>query len=324
MRTQHRTTRRAAVGLAGSVTVLVLGGALTVRAPAHGAPSVSGWPVRTTSAPRAAKHSLPPTTRLPVTSRPASEPSSGPQDATWAPADRDRPPRVRSQDGSDESGGCPEATGGAVTQAPGTGRTVALTFDDGPSEDTPALLEVLRRKHVPATFFVVGQEAAARPELVAQEAADGHLVEDHSWRHAFPQQVPGGWSEGFLRGDLHRTNEVITTNTGRPVCWFRPPGGYMPHSVLPVTHGARLRVALWSVDPQDWALQSGGRGLSAGRITEMVFSRVAVGVNQEHPLVLMHDGGGPRHAGIAAVARIIDLYRAHGYRFVRLDGSGNA
>jgi peptidoglycan/xylan/chitin deacetylase (PgdA/CDA1 family) len=223
-----------------------------------------------------------------------------------------------------EQVGCPAAGGGAVTQAPGGGRTVALTFDDGPGDDTAALLGVLAQRGVRATFFVIGASARAHPELVARAAAGGNLIGDHSWRHAYPRQVRGGWTRSYLLSDLTRTNQVISDADGQPVCWFRPPGGFLPPTVLPMAQALGMRVALWSVDPRDWQLQGAqAKPLRQAQITDTIVRRVSAGLAQQHPIILLHDGGGSRRASVAAVSRIIDLYQAHGYRFVRLDGTGH-
>jgi peptidoglycan-N-acetylglucosamine deacetylase len=238
---------------------------------------------------------------------------------------------------------CPAAGGAAVTRAPGSGRTVALTFDDGPGADTPALLAVLRADGVHATFFVIGARAATAADVVRQTAEEGHLVGDHTWHHSYPWQVPGGWSVAYLRRELGRTNAAITAADGRPVCWFRPPGGELRPAVLPVAHDLGMRVALWSVDPRDWQVQdaaaatpsssasssapssaSSSPSASAKRaegMTDTIVRRAAAGLAQQHPVILLHDGGGDRRHTVEAVGRIIDLYRAAGYRFVRLDGS---
>jgi peptidoglycan-N-acetylglucosamine deacetylase len=227
--------------------------------------------------------------------------------------------------GATRPGACPTPHGGTVTHAPGADRTVALTFDDGPGDDTPALLDVLTARGVRATFFVIGGNAHTHPDLVARESAEGHLIGDHTWHHTYPRQVAGGWTGAYLRAELDRTNQTITQASGHPVCWFRPPGGFLPAPVLPTARALGMNVALWSVDPRDWQLQSSGPGSARRRaqITDTIVARVSAGLSQQNPIILMHDGGGPRRAGVAAVSRIIDLYREHGYRFVRLDGVGS-
>ena len=78
---------------------------------------------------------------------------------------------------------CPAGPYGPRLYAPGSGKTVALTFDDGPGRSTPAILAVLTRYQVPATFFNIGVDMAARPSLVRKEARDGHVLGDHTWDH---------------------------------------------------------------------------------------------------------------------------------------------
>jgi peptidoglycan-N-acetylglucosamine deacetylase len=206
--------------------------------------------------------------------------------------------------------GCPGSSGRPIVRAPGPGRTVALTFDDGPSSATPAVLRILGTQHVHATFFEIGQQVAAEPDLTRRVAAADHLVENHSWSHRYPRQVPGGWSPAFLREDLQRTDVVLREMTGRQPCWFRPPGGFLTPALDPAARAAHLGLALWSVDTRDWANQN------ASRIAHAALA----GLDQTHPIVLMHDGGGPRAGTVAALPAVIAGYRMHGYRFVRLDG----
>jgi peptidoglycan/xylan/chitin deacetylase (PgdA/CDA1 family) len=214
---------------------------------------------------------------------------------------------------------CPTPSAKAISKAPGTGRTIALTFDDGPGEDTEALLVVLREHDVHATFFMVGKEAAAHPDLVAAVSAGGHLIGDHSWDHRYPKQVTGGWTASSLASGMTRTNGAVTGGGG-PVCWFRPPGGFMPATLLPAARAQGMSVVLWSVDPLDWKLQEPGSKLTRTQQTAEILKRVTAGIGTPHPIVLMHDGGGDRRAGVAAVGDIIEHYQAAGYRFVRLDG----
>src|SRR4051812_40839789 len=76
---------------------------------------------------------------------------------------------------------CAPPVKGVQYFAPGHGRTVALTFDDGPGPTTPAILDVLRREHVPATFFNLGVGETDYPALVRQEVVDGFAIGNHTW-----------------------------------------------------------------------------------------------------------------------------------------------
>lgn len=217
---------------------------------------------------------------------------------------------------------CPAPPSVVRSTAPGKGRTVALTFDDGPSPYTTKVLGALAREHVHATFFVIGQQVRARAATLAQVVRAGHLVGDHSWDHSYPSSVPGGWSPAYLRRSLVRTNTAVEKATGRVPCWFRPPGGFLPRSVLPAARAQRMGVVLWSVDTRDWAVESTSHPTAARRtaMTRAIVHAALAGLSQRHPIVLLHDGGGYRGATVQAIPEIIAKYRAAGYRFVRLDG----
>lgn len=207
-----------------------------------------------------------------------------------------------------------------VQDAPGSGRTVALTFDDGPSEWTPAVLDVLAAHHVHATFFVVGRSAATDPAMLRRIAAEGHQLGNHSWSHRYPRAVRGGWTRPYLRTEMARTDAVLKQATGAVPCWFRPPGGFLT-AVPSSARAAGKQVALWSVDTLDWKEQpvevSSDPG---GRRQRAITRRAVAGADLPHPVVLMHDGGGWRAATVRALPAVIRYYQAKGYRFVRLDG----
>jgi peptidoglycan-N-acetylglucosamine deacetylase len=189
-------------------------------------------------------------------------------------------------------------------------RTVALTFDDGPGPWTDKVLQVLARENVKATFFVLGGLVERNPELVLRIHASGHAVENHTWSHRAPSPRRG-WSARTLRTEISRTSAVIASITGQPPCYFRPPEGVVK-GAQKQARAAGLSVALWSVDTRDWAEQ--GRSAAA-----LIRSRARLGLTQQHPVVLMHDGGGDRAATLAALPGLIEDYRRHGYTFVTLD-----
>ena len=193
-------------------------------------------------------------------------------------------------------------------------RTVALTFDDGPGQSTSAVLDVLRQSGVRATFFVIGRQATAEPEMLRRITADGHALGDHTWSHRTPS-VRAGWRSGTLAKEIQRTNQAIFDATGLKPCLFRPPGGVVK-GASKVSHAAGLSMILWSVDPRDWAAPH------SRKFAPVIQRRVAVGLKEEHPVILLHDGGGNRVATVTALAGIISDYRAHGYRFVTLDEHG--
>lgn len=215
---------------------------------------------------------------------------------------------------------------GPVRSAPGTGKTVALTFDDGPTKFTPQVLRILRRNNVRATFFVTGRAAAARPRLLDQLAAEGHLIAGHTYDHRYPHETPDGWTRGYIADQLTRTDRLISEASDRPVCFFRPPGGYASSGMYDAVRARRTAVVMWSIDTEDW--KQPGRTTSAA--TRRIVGRATAGGAQTHPLVLFHDGKAShepdaqvspnRSNTVAALPAVIGYYRAHGYRFVDLAG----
>jgi peptidoglycan/xylan/chitin deacetylase (PgdA/CDA1 family) len=213
---------------------------------------------------------------------------------------------------------CPPPSATPVRRAPGTGRTVALTFDDGPSTWTPQVLEVLRRYQVKATFFVIGVNADRARQEVAAESAAGHLIGNHTWTHVTPA-VGTGWPAGRLGSELDRTSALVRQITGAPTCWFRPPAGIVSGAAAPAA-ARDLSLVLWSVDSQDWLVEDRAHADPDGALARRIVTRATTAPGQDHPVVLMHDGGGYRGATVEALPAVIEYYRSQGYRFVRLDG----
>jgi glycosyltransferase involved in cell wall biosynthesis/peptidoglycan/xylan/chitin deacetylase (PgdA/CDA1 family) len=126
---------------------------------------------------------------------------------------------------------------------------VALTFDDGPDRTyTPRILEILRRHRVRATFFVIGDRAAANPDLVAAMVRDGHEVANHSYTHCSFR----GLSADDALDEILRAEAVIEGVAGRRSRFFRPPRGVINPSALLSAWRSRLTVAMWSVDLKDF------------------------------------------------------------------------
>ena len=177
-------------------------------------------------------------------------------------------------------------------------KVAALTFDDGPSPVyTPQILQVLTAADVPATFQIIGELGAAWPNLLAQEAADGMTLTNHTWTHTdLTRLSPAGWP-----GEVDRTTNMITSVTGQPVKCLRPPYGNTDASVLSRLARRSLGELMWDVDPSDY-LRPG---------TAVIVNRV---LSALHPgaIIVLHDGGGDRSQTVAALPAIIGGIRAAG------------
>src|ERR1700733_14183506 len=111
---------------------------------------------------------------------------------------------------------------GSALTAPARPDEIALTFDDGPNPTwTPKLLDILASHEVSATFFLLGAQANAYPELVRRIAAAGHVIGNHTWSH--PNLARS--SSEVIREELKRTQQTLQQTTHAPIMFFRPPYG---------------------------------------------------------------------------------------------------
>ena len=186
-------------------------------------------------------------------------------------------------------------------------RAVALTFDDGPSPRyTPLVLAILRRLHVPATFFVVGYLAEQYSGLVRRELDAGMCVGDHSYNH--PEVPPfDELPQRLIDDEIALGGRGLNVLGARPQL-FRPPGGSFSPAVISAAEALGQRVVLWSVDPGDWH-----QGVQARQIVRRVLRAVRPG-----SIVILHDGGGDRSATVAALPAIVRGIRHRGLRLVAI------
>jgi peptidoglycan/xylan/chitin deacetylase (PgdA/CDA1 family) len=130
------------------------------------------------------------------------------------------------------------------------GPFIALTFDDGPHVTlTPKLLDLLAARHLKATFFVIGQNAADHPDILRRAVREGHEIGNHSWSH--PNF--GKMSDDAVRRELQKTDDAIVAAIGKRPTLMRPPyGSITAHEKKWIHDEFGYRIILWDVDPLDW------------------------------------------------------------------------
>ncbi len=190
--------------------------------------------------------------------------------------------------------------GVSIHRAGGRRKTVALTFDDGPGKDTPAILAILKQTNVPATFFVVGRNVQANPQIVAQQVAGGHQIGIHTWNHPDMTKL----SATKQQKEIIDTQNAVINATGIASRLFRAPYGAVSPSVIAAAEKNKLLSVLWDGDAEDW------QNPSAATIVQRVLSRVSPGA-----IILMHDGGGDQSNTVAALPAIIKGLKQRGYEF---------
>lgn len=192
-------------------------------------------------------------------------------------------------------GGFPGGTGGSAG-------TIYLTFDDGPNPTyTPQVLSVLRKHNVKATFFMLGQNAAANPSLVKRVYSEGHQVGNHSWNH--PNMT--GLSDSAALSQIDRTDRAL----GNGISCFRPPYGATNTRIRSLAAKRGEKTMLWTIDTNDW--RRPGSGVIASRIVSNA---------RNGSIVLMHDAGGNRSQTVTGVDSAIGQLKAKGFRFATLPG----
>jgi peptidoglycan-N-acetylglucosamine deacetylase len=207
--------------------------------------------------------------------------------------------------------GCPAARYGARFYAPGSSKTVALTFDDGPGKSTAAILAILARYGVPATFFNIGANMPARRSLVREEVKRGYAMGNHTWNH--PDMA--ALSAGQQAAELDRMSAEQRLITGTVPCAFRPPYGDYDSTTLRLAQQRRMGVWLWSVDTQDWMAEGSGSSYWVHRIIRLAEQE---GGALHHPIVLMHNQPAGNPATVSALPTVIQFFRSRHYRFVML------
>lgn len=200
-----------------------------------------------------------------------------------------------------------------ATQARSGGRKIALTFDDGPDASwTAAILDTLRARRAPATFFVIGQNALLHPRLVRRIWNEGHEVGNHTYTHPNLALT----SRLVTRLELAATERLLEALLDRRSAFFRPPyfGDAEPTTadeLVPVGIASDLGylTAGLHIDSEDWQQPS------PHSIVDTVLAQ-----RERGHVVLLHDGGGGRANTVAAVGPLIDSLRARGDTIVLLSG----
>ena len=178
-------------------------------------------------------------------------------------------------------------------------KKIALTFDDGPHPYyTEQLLDGLKERGAKASFFVMGKQAEAHPEIVQRMQTEGHLIGNHTYSHL---QLGKGNRETF-KSELVKTNELLFEITGEEPQYVRPPYGSWDKSfeseltMIPV---------LWTIDPMDWCSSD------VSGIVRKVTKKA-----EENSVILMHD---EYKSSVTAALEIVDILQEQGYEFVTVD-----
>lgn len=231
-----------------------------------------GWRRAYNGLPGQVKQAVPPHLRPPEPAKPA--------DVTVAPAQEPAPSPV----------------------PPKCYNCVAITYDDGPVPgSTERLLDILKRKGVHATFFVVGRNANANPQVLRRIRDEGHTIGNHSYSHPDLARQ----SDGAIAAQLDDTDAALQKQAGLDPHWLRPPYGSHDPRVASAAGARGMALAVWDVDTADWQHRN-----------PATTCKRAVDGAREGSIILMHDIHQPT---VDAAECVIDSLRAKGLNPVGLD-----
>ena len=201
-------------------------------------------------------------------------------------------------------------------EAPAT-KTVYLTFDDGPSENTQPVLDILDRYGVKATFFVTGMHPDYFP-MIAKCYKAGHTIGMHTYSHEYDQvyaSVDAYWN------DLNQISNVVREQIGYVPCFIRFPGGSSNTISANYTKGIMTELAQEAQDAgyqyYDWDASCGdGAEHTADELVDATMADTSYGYKSI--VFLMHDGVA-KETTVEALPRIIEYFRSEGYEFAAID-----
>ncbi len=195
----------------------------------------------------------------------------------------------------------------SVHRGPGARPTIALTFDDGPSESTAELLEILASHRAPATFFQIGANVRRLPEVAREVLAAGHEIGNHTDTH--PRLTLK--SPGFIDRELARAQETIEQTTGRRPRYFRAPYGARWFGLRQAQQRLSLSGVMWSSIALDWKWP-------APRVVSRLIDGAAPGA-----ILCLHDGRVLQHrpdvgVTLQAVRELLPKLMEQGFRFEKV------
>jgi peptidoglycan/xylan/chitin deacetylase (PgdA/CDA1 family) len=190
-------------------------------------------------------------------------------------------------------------------------KLVALTFDDGPSPVwTPKILDELKKAHIKATFFMLGEHVAEYPDIARRVVAEGHEVGNHTYDH----HILLYYTLDNLLKEINETQKVIKDKTGVKTKYFRPPKAWLTAEEKKEIEGMGYKIILWSLNSKDWVT------FDDKYIVKYILKNVRPG-----DIILFHDSGGvfsteggDRHETVKTIPSLVEKLREKGFKFVTI------
>lgn len=184
---------------------------------------------------------------------------------------------------------------------------MVLTYDDGPDPRfTPLVLDILKKHHAHASFFILGKRAENHPEIVKRISKEGHEIANHSYSHADFNRI----NKAAMLQEIQTTNRIIHFITGKKPLWFRPPGGFLSYQLVEICRKENLTIAYWTYqqDSKDWR-----PGVGAQQIANHIIKRIKPG-----QIIILHDGAPNGMQTAQATDILLDDLEKQSYRCVTM------
>jgi peptidoglycan/xylan/chitin deacetylase (PgdA/CDA1 family) len=182
---------------------------------------------------------------------------------------------------------------------------IALTFDDGPdSKYTPAILDILGKYHVRATFFVLGVRAQAHPAIIKRIVHEGHIIGNHSYNHPNPAKM----TEAQFEKQFTQTQDILQKLIGYEPRFIRTPYGALQENQLRWAAKNGMIAVNWDVDSLDW------KELNSSQVLANILQHTHKGA-----IILQHSAGGEKQnlsGTVKALPILIEELRKQGFKLV--------
>ena len=193
------------------------------------------------------------------------------------------------------------------TKGANSNRNISLTFDDGPDEIyTAQILDILKKYHVRATFYLLGSKVGKNSELVKRMVQEGHIIANHTFTHPDMRKIT---SDQVVK-EMIDTQNVIEKVSGLRTAIMRPPYGFANDAVIEQLKGLDYKAIHWTIDPKDW---------ESTITVDQILIRTLPYINGDDAIVLMHDSSGDRSSTVKALPELIETLQKNGFVFVTTD-----
>lgn len=179
---------------------------------------------------------------------------------------------------------------------------IALTFDDGPTEFTPQVLDLLKQHQIKATFFCIGKQLEKYPKIAQRIVAEGHIIANHTYSHS---NQMGFFRKKKILKEFNQTDQLIQELTAQKNKFFRPPFGVTNPHIARAVREKNYQVIGWTIRSLDTIIED------ENKILDRIISRLEKG-----KIILLHDIS---QKTVNVLARLLILLDQNQYKTITIE-----